>query len=102
MSSSLTRPVPIGSPREGHRVNDPIIPDIVDDILISASSQPDLDRLRERVTGTPPPNIPQRPFASNIVLSFLTSSIYNLPPLCCTSTAHRAGCWRRLRHSIFS
>ncbi|KAG9030225.1 neutral amino acid transporter [Tulasnella sp. JGI-2019a] len=64
MSNSPARPVPIGSPREGHRVNDPIISDIVrDDIPTSASPRPDLDRLRERVAGTPPPNIPQRPFA---------------------------------------
>ncbi|KAG8851344.1 neutral amino acid transporter [Tulasnella sp. 330] len=62
MSKEPARPLPISSPRSGHRVDDAIA-SIRDEIQVSASPRPDLDRLRERINATPPPNIPQRPFA---------------------------------------
>lgn len=62
MSKEPARPLPISSPRSGHRVDDAIA-NIRDEVPVSASPRPDLDRLRERINATPPPNIPQRPFA---------------------------------------
>lgn len=63
MSNTPARPLPINSPRSGHRVDDATQASLRDENPVSASPRPDLDRFRERFSATPPPNIPQRPFA---------------------------------------
>lgn len=74
MSKSPSKPLPISSPREGSRL-DNAASSLREDLPVSASPRPDIERLREQISGTPPPNIPQRHFAPPVSSSPFRQSL---------------------------
>lgn len=80
MSQSPSQPVPIGSPTArqpgGEFAPASFASASQRDVPVSASPRPDIERLREQFSGTPPPNIPARTLVPPI-----SSSPYRSSPL---------------------